>query len=132
MSENPISESIRSFRAEVDAVPFAAGALVTFAFLAYTIADTEGAAAAIDAAFVRFGQGLAWLYLGTVLALVGLGAYLLVGPYGRVQLGDGDPEYGTLSYVAMFFSAGLSAGIVFFGPVEALLHYQTVPRLFAG
>ena len=132
MSENPISESIRSFRAEVDAVPFAAGALVTFAFLAYTIADTEGAAAAIDAAFVRFGQGLAWLYLGTVLALVGLGAYLLVGPYGRVRLGDGDPEYGTLSYVAMFFSAGLSAGIVFFGPVEALLHYQTVPPLFAG
>ncbi len=132
MSDNPIIESIRSFRAEVDPVPFAAGALVTFAFLAYTVVDTEGAAATIDAAFVRFGQGLAWLYLGTVLALVGLGAYLLVSRYGRVRLGAGEPEYGTLSYVAMFFSAGLSAGIVFFGPVEALLHYQTVPPLFAG
>ncbi|ELZ36808.1 BCCT family transporter [Halorubrum tebenquichense] len=132
MSERSVVESIRSFRAEVDPVPFAVGSLVTFAFLAYTVTDTDGAAAAIDAAFVTFGQGLAWLYLGSVLALVLAAGYLLVGKYGRVRLGDGDPEYGTLSYVAMFFSAGLSAGIVFFGPVEALLHYQTVPPLFAG
>jgi len=132
MSDNPIVESIRSFRAEVDPVPFVAGALVTVAFLGYTVVDTEGAAAAIDAAFVQLGRGLAWLYLGTMLALVGIAAYLLVGRYGRVRLGEGDPEYGTASYVAMFFSAGLSAGIVFFGPVEALLHYQTVPPLFAG
>jgi len=132
MSGSSVVESIRSFRAEVDPVPFAVGSLVTFAFLAYTVIDTDGAAAAIDAAFVTFGQGLAWLYLGSVLALVLAAGYLLVGKYGRVRLGDGDPEYGTLSYVAMFFSAGLSAGIVFFGPVEALLHYQTVPPLFAG
>ena len=132
MSENTVAESIRSFYSELDPIPFAVGALVTFAFLAYTAVDTDGAAAAIDAAFVTFGQGLAWLYLGTMLALVLLAAYLLVGKYGDVRLGDGEPEYGTLSYVAMFFSAGLSAGIVFFGPVEALLHYQTVPPLFAG
>jgi len=126
-----VVESIRSFREEVDPVPFVVGALVTFAFLGYTVLDTEGAAAAIDAAFVTFGEGLAWLYLGSVLLLVVAAGYLLVGRYGSVRLGDSDPEYGTVSYVAMFFSAGLSAGIVFFGPVEALLHYQTVPPLFA-
>ena len=132
MSRRSIAESIRSFREEVDPVPFVVGALVTFAFLGYTVVDTEGAAAAIDAAFVTFGEGLAWLYLGSVFVLVIAAAYLLVGRYGSVRLGEGDPEYSMLSYVAMFFSAGLSAGIVFFGPVEALLHYQTVPPLFAG
>ena len=132
MSRRSIAESIRSFREEVDPIPFVVGALVTFAFLGYTVVDTEGAAAAIDAAFVTFGEGLAWLYLASVFVLVIAAAYLLVGRYGSVRLGEGDPEYGTLSYVAMFFSAGLSAGIVFFGPVEALLHYQTVPPLFAG
>ena len=132
MSRRSIAESIHSFREEVDPVPFVVGALVTFAFLGYTVVDTEGAAAAIDAAFVTFGEGLAWLYLGSVFVLVIAAAYLLVGRYGSVRLGEGDPEYGTLSYVAMFFSAGLSAGIVFFGPVEALLHYQTVPPLFTG
>ena len=132
MSRRSIAESIHSFREEVDPVPFVVGALVTFAFLGYTVVDTEGAAAAIDAAFVTFGEGLAWLYLGSVFVLVIAAAYLLVGRYGSVRLGEGDPEYSMLSYVAMFFSAGLSAGIVFFGPVEALLHYQTVPPLFAG
>ena len=132
MSRRSIAESIHSFREEVDPVPFVVGALVTFGFLGYTVVDTEGAAAAIDAAFVTFGEGLAWLYLGSVFVLVIAAAYLLVGRYGSVRLGEGDPEYGTLSYVAMFFSAGLSAGIVFFGPVEALLHYQTVPPLFTG
>ena len=131
MNRMSVVESIRSFREEVDPVPFVVGALVTFAFLGYTVLDTEGAAAAIDAAFVTFGEGLAWLYLGSVLLLVVAAGYLLVGRYGSVRLGDSDPEYGTVSYVAMFFSAGLSAGIVFFGPVEALLHYQTVPPLFA-
>ena len=132
MSQRSIAESIHSFREEVDPVPFVVGALVTFGFLGYTVVDTEGAAAAIDAAFVTFGEGLAWLYLGSVFVLVIAAAYLLVGRYGSVRLGEVDPEYGTLSYVAMFFSAGLSAGIVFFGPVEALLHYQTVPPLFTG
>ena len=132
MSRRSIAESIHSFREEVDPVPFVVGALVTFGFLGYTVVDTEGAAAAIDAAFITFGEGLAWLYLGSVFVLVIAAAYLLVGRYGSVRLGEGDPEYGTLSYVAMFFSAGLSAGIVFFGPVEALLHYQTVPPLFTG
>ena len=132
MSQRSIAESIHSFREEVDPVPFVVGALVTFGFLGYTVVDTEGAAAAIDAAFVTFGEGLAWLYLGSVFVLVIAAAYLLVGRYGSVRLGEGDPEYSMLSYVAMFFSAGLSAGIVFFGPVEALLHYQTVPPLFTG
>jgi glycine betaine transporter len=32
----------------------------------------------------------------------------------------------------MFFSAGLSAGIVFFGPAEALGYYRSLPPLFEG
>jgi glycine betaine transporter len=56
----------------------------------------------------------------------------MLSPYGRIKLGEGDPEYSNFSYLTMFFSAGLSAGIVFFGPVEALTHFSSVPPLFSG
>jgi len=130
-SRRSVSRTVAQLVDELDTVPFAVGALVTFIFVAWAAIDTDGVAAAIDAAFVVVGQNLAWLYLGSVLAMVLIGAYLMLGRFGSVQLGEGPPEYGTFSYVAMFFSAGLSAGIVFFGMVEPLSHYQTVPPLFA-
>ena len=126
-----VGEHVRSFFDEIDPIPFGAGTLVVVAFLAYTVYDVQAVETAISEAFTVFGEGLAWLYLGGMLALVGLSAYLLLGRYGSVRLGDGDPEYSYPAYVAMFFSAGLSAGIVFFGPAEALGYYESVPPLFA-
>lgn len=32
----------------------------------------------------------------------------------------------------MMYSAGLAAGIVFWGPAEALVHYANVPPLYGG
>ena len=68
----------------------------------------------LHAAIVAFVAGAAWLALGDT---------------GRVRLGapDATPEYGTPGYVAMVFSAGIAAGIVFWGPAEALFHYDVVP-----
>ncbi|MEA5388535.1 BCCT family transporter [Haloarculaceae archaeon H-GB11] len=48
---------------------------------------------------------------------------------GSIRLGgpDATPSYTFPAYFAMFFSAGIAAGIVFWGPAEALFHYNTVP-----
>jgi glycine betaine transporter len=120
------------FLGELDPVPFVGGAVATLLFVGVAAVRTDWVSQQLTTAFDVFGQGLAWLYLGSALALVAVGGYLMVSPYGRIRLGDGDPEYSYASYVAMFFSAGLSAGVVFFGPVEALTHYDTVPPLFDG
>ncbi len=130
MSRRSVS-LVQSLRHELDPIPFVVGAVVSLAFVVYAAIDTTAVANAIDAAFVLFGEGLAWLYLGVVLLLVVFAGVLMVGRFGSIRLGEGPPEYSYPAYVAMFFSAGLSAGIVFFGPVEALTHYQTVPPLFA-
>lgn len=113
-------------------MPFVVGAVVTFAFVLVAGFRTEWMSQQLNTAFQVFGQGLAWMYLGSMTVLLVIGVYLMLSQYGRIKLGDGDPEYGYFSYVAMFFSAGLSAGIVFFGPVEALTHYSSLPPLFAG
>lgn len=130
MSDGSDTGAVGRFVDEIDAIPFAVGTALTLVFIAVAALATEWVSAQVTTAFELFGEGLAWLYLGSVLVLVVVGLYLMASPYGRIKLGSGDPEYGYASYVAMFFSAGLSAGIVFFGPVEALTHFDTVPPLF--
>jgi glycine betaine transporter len=117
---------------EIDPIPFAFGALVTFVFIGLAAFRTEWVSSQITTAFSVFGEGLAWMYLVAMLVMLIICVYLMVSPYGKIKLGDQDPEYSNFSYLSMFFSAGLSAGIVFFGPVEALTHYSTVPPLFGA
>ena len=117
---------------EIDPIPFVLGAIVTLAFIALAAFRTEWVQEQINTAFQVFGEGLAWMYLLSVFIIVLVGFWLMLSRYGNIKLGEGDPKYSYFSYFAMFFSAGLSAGIVFFGPVEALTHYSTPSPLFEG
>ena len=75
-----------------------------------------------------------WVYVGTMFLMIVFSLWLMVGPWGSLKLGKPheDPEFGLLSYFSMMFSAGIAAGIVFWGPAEALKHYTTVPPLFGA
>ncbi len=66
-----------------------------------------------------------WFYLLTVMALIGLCLVLMISPAGKIRLGDPDsrPTYGTPSWIAMLFSAGMGIGLVFYGAAEPLSHY---------
>lgn len=75
---------------------------------------------------------LGWVFVGVMLLSVVYCLYLLVGPWGDVKLGgpDAEPTYTYPIYFTMFFTAGIAAGIVFWGPAEPLIHYQTPPPFF--
>ncbi len=66
-----------------------------------------------------------WFYLLTVLTLVGVCLMLVLSPAGKIRLGDpgSRPEYSTVSWIAMLFSAGMGIGLVFYGAAEPLSHY---------
>ncbi len=66
-----------------------------------------------------------WFYLLTIILLVAVCVYLILSPVGKIRLGDPDsrPEYSTLSWIAMLFSAGMGIGLVFYGAAEPLSHY---------
>lgn len=69
----------------------------------------------------RFG----WLYLIAVAAFVFFCLWIALSRYGSVKLGgdDEEPEYGTLSWFAMLFAAGMGVGLVFWGTAEPLCHF---------
>jgi len=72
------------------------------------------------------------LFLGAVLLAVCYCLFLLVGPWGEIKLGgpDAEPSYTYPTYFTLVFTAGIAAGIVFWGPAEALFHYKTPPPFF--
>jgi BCCT family betaine/carnitine transporter len=68
-------------------------------------------------------------YLLGVLALFGLLGWLAFGRYGNVKLGDADskPEFSTWSWIAMLFSAGVGAGLLYWAAIEWGYYYESPP-----
>ncbi len=55
--------------------------------------------------------------------------WLALGRFGAIPLGrdDEEPEFRTISWVAMMFSAGMGIGLMFYGVAEPLSHLVTPP-----
>lgn len=72
------------------------------------------------------------VFLGVMLLAVSYCLFLLLGPWGDVVLGDPEqePSYTYPTYFTLVFTAGIAAGVVFWGPAESLFHYQTPPPYF--
>ncbi|MBX3663052.1 MAG: BCCT family transporter [Burkholderiales bacterium] len=70
-----------------------------------------------------------WFYLLTVFVIVVFLFVLAVGPYGRIRLGpEGSrPEFPFFTWIAMLYSAGFGAGLVFWGVAEPMSHFFTPP-----
>ncbi|MET3576386.1 BCCT family transporter [Bhargavaea ullalensis] len=66
-----------------------------------------------------------WYYLLIVTGIVLFCLVLIISPVGRIRLGKTDerPEYSTISWFAMLFSAGMGIGLVFWGAAEPLSHF---------
>ncbi|ELZ96173.1 BCCT family transporter [Haloferax sulfurifontis] len=124
--------AVSEFLDEIEPVIFAFGAAITLLFV--------GAFSLNPDASYEFVLGIRrwilatfnWFFLIAMLGFVLFLGFVIFGPWGNLKLGDEDPEYSFLSYFAMMYSAGLAAGIVFWGPAEALFHYSTVPPLYGA
>ena len=120
---------VGGFLARQDPVTFGVPVVVLVGFFAARLAAPARTGVAVDTAqYVLFRQ-FDWLFLGAMFVAVGYALVLLVGPWGSIRLGgpDADPDYTYPTYFAMVFTAGIAAGIVFWGPAESLFHYGSPP-----
>ncbi|WP_255190567.1 BCCT family transporter [Natronobeatus ordinarius] len=124
-----IADTVGAFCARQD--PVTAGIpLVVFAlFFAGQLLAPDGTVAAVGTAQALVTTNAGWLFTAVVLLSLLCCLALLVGPWGAIKLGgpDAEPAYTYPVYFTMFFTAGIAAGIVFWGPAEALFHYETPP-----
>ncbi|KUP23971.1 BCCT family transporter [Paenibacillus sp. DMB5] len=89
---------------------------------------------AADIAYNFSIQNFGWFYLLATLFFLIFTFYLAFSRFGGIRLGDDDdePEYSTLSWLSMLFSAGMGIGLVFWGVAEPLSHYLSPPESVEG
>ena len=70
-----------------------------------------------------------WFFVLAADAFLVLAVVVAASRFGRIRLGadDDEPEFDTLAWVAMMFSAGMGIGLVFFAVAEPIQHYATPP-----
>ncbi|WP_224336503.1 BCCT family transporter [Haloprofundus halobius] len=125
---------VGKFVDELDPVVFGVGVAVSVIAVVAFIVRPDAAATALENVNAFLWEKLGWFYLLSMFALVAFVLFLTFGPWGNIKLGSEDDkaEFSYLAYFAMLYSAGIAAGIVFWGPAEAIYHFDTVPPLFGG
>jgi choline/carnitine/betaine transport len=110
-----------------------AGALVV-AVIGWGILGPDSLSAAAGAGLGWVSGSFGWLF-GLLTAVVF--AYMMWLGFGRhrnIRLGQDDeqPEFSTVSWIAMLFSAGIGIGLLFYGPYEPMTYFLDLPPAFAG
>src|ERR671917_796837 len=114
----------------IDPVVFWIAAVLSAAFVAWGVLGTESLAAVFDAVLWSFlVPNFGWVFILSSFGFLAFAVYLAFSRYGKVRLGGQDerPEFSTVSWVAMMFSAGMGIGLMFFGVAEPLSHMGAPP-----
>ncbi|MEU9984484.1 BCCT family transporter [Streptomyces sp. NPDC050856] len=112
-----------------DRVVFGVTAVLTLAFVAWGATATKTLESVSDTMLNGLMHNGGWAFVLAASGFVVFALWLAVSRYGRIQLGQEheEPEFGTVSWVAMMFSAGMGIGLMFYGVSEPLAHFTTPP-----
>ena len=70
-----------------------------------------------------------WLFMGAANLFVLFSLFLIFSPMGSVVIGgqDAKPEYSFVGWTSMLFATGMGIGLVFFGVMEPMHHFNNPP-----
>jgi len=70
-----------------------------------------------------------WFYLLSGFIFVAFLLLVAFSKYGNIRLGKDtdEPEYSTVSWIAMLFATGMGVGLVFWGVAEPVMFYDSPP-----
>ncbi|MDP8978091.1 MAG: BCCT family transporter [Actinomycetota bacterium] len=113
---------------------FIVSAVVILTFVAAGVLFTEAVATAATAAQDFITTYFGWFYILAVSLFLIFVAGLLFTRFGNVRLGPDDsrPQFSTLAWFAMLFTAGMGIGLVYFGVAEPISHFTSPPVGQAG
>src|SRR4028118_94099 len=120
----------RPASSRIDPAVFWVAAVLSAVFVAWGVFFAESLAAIFDS--VLFGflvPNFGWVFILSSFGFLAFSVYLAFSRYGRIRLGGDDeqPEFRTVSWVAMMFSAGMGIGLMFFGVAEPMTHMGAPP-----
>ncbi|PAN01756.1 BCCT transporter [Streptomyces sp. Alain-F2R5] len=112
-----------------DRVVFGVTAVLTLAFVLWGAIGTDSLEDASGTMLSGLMHNGGWAFVLAASGFVVFALWLAASRYGRIHLGaEGEqPEFRTVSWVAMMFSAGMGIGLMFWGVSEPLAHFDTAP-----
>lgn len=118
----------------LDRVVFGITAMLSLAFVLWGVLAPDNLGAASKAGLTWVVNNTGWLFAMASTGFVFFILWLAISRYGAIPLGrDGEePEFSTISWVAMMFSAGMGIGLMFYGAAEPLSHFRIPPPGHAG
>ncbi|MDF2572185.1 MAG: caiT [Sporomusa sp.] len=91
------------------------------------ITNPEAGTAAVNKVFAFLTGPMGWTYELFVLANFALVLYFVFGKFANKRFGGDKPEFSTLSWLGMLFSAGTTAAIVYWSPIEFYFYLSSPP-----
>lgn len=109
---------------------FALAGILIVSVIAWAFISPEAISHVGTVSLAWVTEKFGWLF---GLLAIAIAIYMLIVGYtrtGGVRLGadDEEPEFSTVSWVAMLFSAGIGIGLLFYGPYEPLVYFLDVPH----
>lgn len=99
-----------------------------------TLGGRESAEEVLNALRVGITERASWLFVAGVNIFIGFSIYFAFSRFGSIRLGGekARPEFSTLSWFAMLFSAGMGIGLMFFAVAEPMWHLLYPPHAEPG
>ncbi|MEU5400092.1 BCCT family transporter [Streptomyces sp. NPDC005963] len=116
-------------RPSTDRVVFGVTAVLTLAFVVWGSIATDALEDISSSLLNGLIHNGGWAFVLAASGFVVFALWLAISRYGKIPLGHEDegPEFRTVSWVAMMFSAGMGIGLMFYGVSEPLAHFITPP-----
>ncbi|MEQ8860710.1 MAG: BCCT family transporter [Pseudomonadales bacterium] len=120
-------------RLGLNAIPqiFFISAALAVLFVAFAIPFSSGFAAFFGTLTSFTVAYFGWFYILSVSGLLGFLIWVALSRYGHIRLSADheEPEYGTVTWFAMLFAAGIGTILMFWGVAEPMSHFANPPLL---
>jgi choline/carnitine/betaine transport len=116
-------------RQPVDRWIFGIAAGLVVAFIVWGVASIDTLSAVSSTVLGGVMEAGGWAFVLVASGFVVFALWVAFSKYGKIPLGRDEerPEFRTVSWVAMMFSAGMGIGLMFYGVGEPLSHFTAPP-----
>ena len=122
------------FGLEVNGPVFFTSSIFIIISIALTLIFKEQAETFFTELQNTVAEGADWFFILAINIFFVFLIYLALGRFGKLRIGgpNARPEFKTLSWFAMLFSAGMGIGLLFFSVGEPVMHFNSPPTAEAG
>ncbi|MCX2679559.1 BCCT family transporter [Galbibacter sp. EGI 63066] len=117
------------FGMDVNGPVFFTSTIIIIVSIALTLLFKKRAEKVFEKIQTAVADNADWFFILCINLFLFFLIYLAFGKYGKLRIGgqNAKPEFKTLSWFAMLFSAGMGIGMLYFGVAEPVLHFTSPP-----